>query len=53
MNVENYGGTSQERMEKEQKMNEKLTLSEIIYGGSSKSQEKVEKSDVNLYELEA
>lgn len=53
MKVANYGGTSQERMEREQKMNEKLIPSDRIYGGGSKSQEKVRKSDMNLCELEA
>lgn len=40
-------------MEREQKMDVKLTPSEINFGGGPKIKEKKQKSGVNTYELEA
>ena len=51
--IVSYGETSQQRMEREQKMNEKLTPSERNFGGGLNIKEQIWKSSVNTYELEA
>lgn len=51
--VANYGESSQQQMEREKKMNKKLTPSERNFGGGSKIKDKIQKSGGNTYELEA